>query len=433
MKKNVKVNFKYAGIPANEISSYADQVKKAHKELNKGLNDDTKFTGWIEWPINYDKTEFEKIKKIAHKVRNDSDVLIVIGIGGSYLGARAVIDALTNQFEKKETEIIYVGNNLNPNYINEIIEYVSNKEISLNVISKSGKTTEPAIAFRIFRNLMENKYGVDEARKRIFVTTTKRKGALYKIALQEKYVKLNIPENIGGRYSVLTAVGILPMAVAGLDINKIMEGARAAAEEYNTDDLRNNDCYKYAVVRNILYNREKNIEIMASYEPKLFYFAEWWKQLYGESEGKDLKGIFPASVTYTTDLHSLGQYVQEGRRNLFETVLSVQRSDNDIVIGYDNENLDELNYIAGKGLAFVNQKAMEATIAAHVDGDVPNIVIEIESLNEANIGYLIYFFEKACAMSGMLLGVNPFNQPGVEKYKNNMYELLGKNNVGKYM
>ena len=433
MKKNIKLNLNYAGIPANEISAYSDQVKKAHKELNKGLNDDTKFTGWIEWPINYDKTEFEKIKKIANKVRTDSDVLIVIGIGGSYLGARSVIESLTNQFEKKGTEIIYVGNNLNPNYINEIIEYVSDKEISLNVISKSGKTTEPAIAFRIFRNLMEDKYGVDEARKRIFVTTTKRKGALYKIALQEKYVKLNIPENIGGRYSVLTAVGILPIAVAGLNIDKLMEGAREAAEEYNNDDLKNNECYKYAVARNILYDNEKNIEILASYEPKLFYFAEWWKQLYGESEGKDFKGIFPASVIYTTDLHSLGQYVQDGRRNLFETVLNVQKTATDIVIDYDNENLDELNYIAGKNLSYVNQKAMEATITAHVDGDVPNIVIDIDSLNEKSIGHLIYFFEKACAMSGMLLGVNPFNQPGVEKYKNNMYELLGKNKVGEYM
>lgn len=433
MKKDIKLNLKYVGIPTNEISAYADQVKKAHKELNKGLNDDTKFTGWIEWPINYDKTEFEKIKKIANKVRTDSDVLVVIGIGGSYLGARAVIESLTKQFEKKGTEIIYVGNNLNPNYINEIIEYISDKDISLNVISKSGKTTEPAIAFRIFRNLMEDKYGVDEARKRIFVTTTKRKGALYKIALQEKYVKLNIPENIGGRYSVLTAVGILPIAVAGLNIDKLMEGAREAAEEYNNDDLKNNDCYKYAVVRNILYNNEKNIEILASYEPKLFYFSEWWKQLYGESEGKEFKGIFPAAVTYTTDLHSLGQYVQDGRRNLFETVLNVQKSETDIVIDYDNENLDELNYIAGKNLSYVNQKAMEATIDAHVDGDVPNIVIDIDSLNEKSIGHLIYFFEKACAMSGFLLGVNPFDQPGVEKYKNNMYELLGKNKVGEYM
>jgi len=429
MNKYISLNFKYTDVSNNEINTYADSVKKIHKELNKGLNDDSKFTGWIEWPINYDKTEFEKIKKIAKKVRSDSDVLIVIGIGGSYLGARAVIDALTNQFHKGPTEIIYVGNNLNPNYINEIIEYVSDKDISLNVISKSGKTTEPAIAFRIFRNLMEDKYGVDEARKRIFVTTTKRKGALYKIALQEKYVKLNIPENIGGRYSVLTAVGILPIAVAGLNIDALMEGARMAAEDYNSDDLKNNDCYKYAVVRNILYGRDKSIEILASYEPKLFYMSEWWKQLYGESEGKNYKGIFPTAVTYTTDLHSLGQYVQEGKRILFETVLNVKKSDTDIVIDYDDENLDELNYIAGKNLSFVNQKAMEATIKAHYDGGVPNIVIDIDTLTEKSIGYLIYFFEKACAMSGNLLGVNPFNQPGVEEYKNNMYDLLGKNRM----
>ena len=429
MEKNVNIDLKYAGIADSEIKTYSDMVKKIHKELNKGSIDDTKFLGWIDWPINYDKSEFSKIKKIAKKIQSDSEVLIVIGIGGSYLGARAIIEALTNKYQKKKTEVIYVGNNLSPNYINEIIEYVSNKEISLNVISKSGKTTEPAIAFRIFRNLMEDKYGIDEARKRIFVTTTKRKGALYKIALEEKYVKLNIPENIGGRYSVLTAVGILPMAVAGIDIDKIMAGANTAANEYNDDNLVNNDCYKYAVVRNMLYNRAKDIEIFATYEPKLAFFAEWWKQLYGESEGKDFKGIFPASVTYTTDLHSLGQYVQEGRRNLFETVINVENSASDIVIGYDDENLDELNYIAGKNLSYVNEKAMEATITAHVDGDVPNIVINIKDLSENTIGQLIYFFEKACAVSGMLLGVNPFDQPGVEKYKSNMYELLGKNKI----
>lgn len=427
MKKNIKLNLEYTGLSDKEINEYSNKVKKIHKELNKGTTDEKKYTGWIDWPVNYDKSEFEKIKKIAQKVTKDSDVLIVIGIGGSYLGARAVIEALTNKYEKKQTEIIYVGNNLNPTYINEIIEYVSNKEISINVISKSGKTTEPAIAFRIFRNLMEDKYGADEARKRIFVTTTKRKGALYKIALQEKYVKLSIPENIGGRYSVLTAVGLLPIAVAGLDIDKLMEGAKIAAEEYNDDNLKTNDCYKYAVARNIMYESERNIEILASYEPKLSYMAEWWKQLYGESEGKGLKGIFPASVTYTTDLHSLGQYVQEGRRNLFETVIKVKECDSDIVIDYDNDNLDELNYIAGKELSYVNEKAMEATIQAHVDGNVPNIVLEVDSLCEKTLGQLIYFFEKACAMSGYILGVNPFNQPGVEAYKNNMYELLGKN------
>ena len=310
--------------------------------------------------------------------------------------------------------------------INEVIDYVSDKDISINVISKSGKTTEPAIAFRIFRNLMENKYGIDGARKRIFITTTRKKGALYKIAMQEKYVKLSIPENIGGRYSVLTAVGLLPMAVAGLDIDKIMKGAMIAKEKYNEENLRYNDCYKYAVARNILFNRDKNIEILGTYEPKLSYFIEWWKQLFGESEGKNYTGIFPSGAVYTTDLHSLGQYIQEGRRNLFETIINIKNSNSDIIVSYDEENLDELNYIAGKSLSYVNKKATEGTIKAHVDGGVPNILINMDNLNEETIGHLIYFFEKACAVSGMLLGVNPFDQPGVEKYKENMFELLGK-------
>ena len=425
---NISVNFKYSGISDHEIDTYSEKVKKIHKELNKSVSDKNNFTGWIDWPINYDKKEYEKIKKIANKIKSDSDVLVVIGIGGSYLGARAIIEALSNKYDRNgNPEIIYVGNNLNPNYINEIIDYISNKNISINVISKSGKTTEPAIAFRIFRNLLENKYGVNEARKRIFVTTTKRKGALYKIAMQEKYVKLSIPENIGGRYSVLTAVGLLPIAVAGINIDNIMAGAKMGAEIYNNDNLKKNDCYRYAVIRNIMYQNEKNIELLASYEPKLVYFSEWWKQLFGESEGKNHKGIFPSSVVYTTDLHSLGQYVQEGRRNLFETVINIENPNSDIIIGYDDENLDELNYIAGKKLSYVNKKALEATVLAHVDGDVPNIIFNIDYLDEITIGQMIYFFEKACAISGMLLEVNPFDQPGVEKYKTNMYDLLGKN------
>lgn len=425
---NIKMNFKYSGISDHEIDTYSEKVKRIHKELNKSVDDKNNFTGWIDWPINYDKKEYDKIKKIANKIKSDSDVLVVIGIGGSYLGARAIIEALSNKYDRNgNPEIIYVGNNLNPNYINEIIDYISNKDISINVISKSGKTTEPAIAFRIFRNLLEDKYGVNEARKRIFVTTTKRKGALYKIAMQEKYVKLSIPENIGGRYSVLTAVGLLPIAVAGINIDNIMAGAKIGAEIYNNDNLKKNDCYKYAVIRKIMYQNEKNIELLASYEPKLVYFSEWWKQLFGESEGKNHKGIFPSSVVYTTDLHSLGQYVQEGRRNLFETVINIENPNSDIVIGYDDENLDELNYIAGKKLSYVNKKALEATVLAHVDGDVPNIIFNIDYLDEITIGQMIYFFEKACAISGMLLEVNPFDQPGVEKYKMNMYDLLGKN------
>lgn len=425
---NIKMNFKYSGISDHEIDTYSEKVKRIHKELNKSVDDKNNFTGWIDWPINYDKKEYDKIKKIANKIKSDSDVLVVIGIGGSYLGARAIIEALSNKYDRNgNPEIIYVGNNLNPNYINEIIDYISNKDISINVISKSGKTTEPAIAFRIFRNLLEDKYGVNEARKRIFVTTTKRKGALYKIAMQEKYVKVSIPENIGGRYSVLTAVGLLPIAVAGINIDNIMAGAKIGAEIYNNDNLKKNDCYKYAVIRKIMYQNEKNIELLASYEPKLVYFSEWWKQLFGESEGKNHKGIFPSSVVYTTDLHSLGQYVQEGRRNLFETVINIENPNSDIVIGYDDENLDELNYIAGKKLSYVNKKALEATVLAHVDGDVPNIIFNIDYLDEITIGQMIYFFEKACAISGMLLEVNPFDQPGVEKYKMNMYDLLGKN------
>lgn len=427
MENSIKLNLKESGISSRDVFKYSEEVKKIHNYLNKTTNIKQEYTGWVTWPDLYDKKEFEKIKKISSKIKKNSEVLVVIGIGGSYLGARAVIEALSKHFKSNNSvEILYVGNNLNPNYINEVIDYVSDKDISINVISKSGKTTEPAIAFRIFRNLMENKYGIDGARKRIFITTTRKKGALYKIAMQEKYVKLSIPENIGGRYSVLTAVGLLPMAVAGLDIDKIMKGAMLAKEKYNEENLRYNDCYKYAVARNILFNRDKNIEILGTYEPKLSYFIEWWKQLFGESEGKNYTGIFPSGAVYTTDLHSLGQYIQEGRRNLFETIINIKNSNSDIIVSYDEENLDELNYIAGKSLSYVNKKAMEGTIKAHVDGGVPNILINMDNLNEETIGHLIYFFEKACAVSGMLLGVNPFDQPGVEKYKENMFELLGK-------
>lgn len=425
MESSINLNLEYSGISDHEIITYSDKVEKIHKELEKKAQEHKDFVGWLNLPKEYDKKEYEKIKKMAEKIKNDSEVLIVIGIGGSYLGARAVIDALEKE---SPVQIIYVGNNLSANYINKIIDYVSDKEISLNVISKSGKTTEPAIAFRIFRSLMENKYGVDKARNRIYVTTTKRKGALYKIALQEKYARISIPEDVGGRYSVLTAVGLLPMAVANVDIDKIIAGADFARKKYSTASIKDNDCYKYAVARNILYDQDKNIEILGVYEPSLFYFTEWWKQLYGESEGKNYSGIFPSAVTYTTDLHSLGQYVQEGRRNLFETIISIKNSDTDVIINYDDENLDELNYLAGKTITYVNQKAMEATVQAHVDGGVPNIIIEVDYLDEFSIGGLLYFFEKACAVSGNILGINPFDQPGVEKYKENMFNLLGKYN-----
>ncbi len=429
----IKLDLKNTGINEKNIMEYKEQVENIHKELHKRANDEKDFVGWLELPTNYDKKEFSRIKKAAKKIKKESDILVVIGIGGSYLGARAVIESLTSTFnnmltekERKYPQILYVGNNLSPNYINELIEYIGDKDFSVNVISKSGTTTEPAIAFRIFREILENKYGIDEARSRIYVTTDKERGALKKLADDEGYEKFVIPDNVGGRYSVLTAVGLLPIATAGINIDKLMEGALKAQERYNDPNLKYNECYKYAIVRNILYKLYKNTEILVNYEPKMHYFTEWWKQLYGESEGKDQKGIFPAGVDFTTDLHSMGQYIQEGRRNLFETVISIENPLSDITINKDEDNLDGLNYLAGKTLDYVNKKAMEGTIKAHVSGDVPNIVINIEKLDEENIGELIYFFEKACSVSGMILGVNPFNQPGVEEYKKNMFKLLKK-------
>ena len=429
----IKLNLKNTGISQKSIMEYKEQVENIHKELHKRTSDEKDFVGWLELPSNYDKKEFSRIKKAAKKIKKESDILIVIGIGGSYLGARAVIESLTSTFNNMLTEkqrrypqILYVGNNLSPNYINELIEYIGDKDFSVNVISKSGTTTEPAIAFRIFREILENKYGIDEARSRIYVTTDKERGALKTLADNEGYEKFVIPDNVGGRYSVLTAVGLLPIATAGIDIDKLMQGARNAQERYDDSNLKYNECYKYAVARNILYKLYKNTEILVNYEPKMHYFTEWWKQLFGESEGKDQKGIFPAGVDFTTDLHSMGQYIQEGRRNLFETVISIENPKSDITINSDEDNLDGLNYLAGKTLDYVNKKAMEGTVEAHVSGDVPNIMLSIENLDEENIGELIYFFEKACAMSGMILGVNPFNQPGVEEYKKNMFKLLKK-------
>ena len=431
---NIKLNYKQTNITKKMIQDYAKKVEKNHKELHKRAGDDSDFVGWLELPTNYDKEEFKRIKKAAKKIAKESDILVVIGIGGSYLGARAVIESLTSTFynllpekQRKFPQILYVGNNLSPNYINELIEYIGDKDFSVNVISKSGTTTEPAIAFRIFREILENKYGIDEARSRIYATTDKEKGALKTLSENEGYEQFVVPDNVGGRYSVLTAVGLLPIAVAGIDIDKLMEGARNAQERFDDPDLKYNECYQYAVIRNILYNKmNKTTEILANYEPKLHYFTEWWKQLYGESEGKENKGIFPAGVDFTTDLHSMGQYIQEGRRDLFETVINVKTPKNDIIINPDDDNLDGLNYLAGKTMDYVNKKAMEGTIKAHVDGDVPNVMIEMNKLDEKNLGELIYFFEKACAMSGMILGVNPFNQPGVEKYKKNMFHLLEK-------
>ena len=427
---NIKLDFSNTGIPTAEILKYGDKVIKIHEELYSKKDDEKEFLGWLDLPVKYDKEEFEKIKKVAEKIKKDSEILVVIGIGGSYLGARAVIESLTHTFynmQKKETPtILYAGNNMSPRYILDLIDLIGNKDFSINVISKSGTTTEPAIAFRIFREILENKYGIEEAKNRIYVTTDKEKGALKTLSNEEEYETFVIPNNVGGRYSVLTAVGLLPIAVAGIDIDKLMQGARFAKEKYSDSNIKYNECYQYAVMRNLLYLNDKDIEILVNYEPKLHFFTEWWKQLYGESEGKDLKGIFPAGVDFSTDLHSMGQYIQEGRRNLFETVLNIVNTDQDINIKTDEDNLDGLNYLTDKTLDYINKKAMEGTIKAHVDGDVPNILINIENLNEESIGELIYFFELACAMSGKILGVNPFNQPGVEKYKTNMFKLLGK-------
>ena len=401
----IKFNFENSSINEAMIAKYANDVAKIHEEMNEKANDEKEFLGWLELPTNYDKEEFARIKKAGQKIQKDSDVLVVIGIGGSYLGARAVIDSLTHSFynsmpenKRKTPQIVYAGCNLSPVYLNDLLEFVENKDISINVISKSGTTTEPAIAFRVFREVLETKYGAEEARKRIYVTTDKARGALKTLADNEGYETFVIPDNVGGRYSVLTAVGLLPIAAAGIDIDKLMNGAKIAQDKYSDPNVKYNDCYKYAVVRNLLYNSNKKIEILANYEPKLHYFTEWWKQLYGESEGKDLKGIFPAGVDLTTDLHSMGQYIQQGERQLMETVLKINK----------------------------NSSEIKVTVLAHVSGNVPNMMVEIDELNEENIGELIYFFEKACAMSGNLLGVNPFNQPGVEEYKKNMFHLLEK-------
>ena len=427
---NIKLDLSYTGVPVSEILKYSEKVSKIHEEFQAKKDDEKEFLGWLDLPTNYDKEEFERIKKVADKIKKDSEILVVIGIGGSYLGARAVIESLTHTFynlEKRDTpRVLFAGNNMSPRYILDLIDLIGNKDFSINVISKSGTTTEPAIAFRIFREILENKYGIEEAKNRIYVTTDKAKGALKTLSDEEEYETFVIPDNVGGRYSVLTAVGLLPIAVAGIDIDKLMQGARFAKEKYSDSNIKYNECYQYAVVRNLLYLEDKDIEILVNYEPKLHYFTEWWKQLYGESEGKDFKGIFPAGVDFSTDLHSMGQYIQEGRRNLFETVINIVNTDQDINIKPDEDNLDGLNYLTDKTLDFINKKAMEGTIQAHIDGDVPNILINVENLNEEAIGELIYFFELACAMSGRILGVNPFNQPGVEKYKTNMFKLLGK-------
>ena len=416
-------------IADREYTAIAPQIKAAHEMLHNksGLGND--FVGWLDLPVDYDKDEFARIKAAAERIKKNTEVFIVIGIGGSYLGARAAIEFLKspnyNALKKDTPDIYFTGNSISSTALSELLQICEGKDVSINMISKSGTTTEPAIAFRVFREFLENKYGKEGAKERIFCTTDKAKGTLKMLADREGYETFVVPDDVGGRYSVLTAVGLLPIAVAGCDIDGLMKGAAQAREDFSAD-FDNNDCYKYAALRNILYRKGKAVELMVSYDPAFCMMLEWYKQLFGESEGKDNKGILPDSVVFSTDLHSMGQYIQEGRRNLFETVISIENPKSDITINKDEDNLDGLNYLAGKTLDYVNKKAMEGTVKAHVTGDVPNIMLTIEDLDEENIGELIYFFEKACAMSGMILGVNPFNQPGVEEYKKNMFKLLKK-------
>ncbi|CQR48214.1 Glucose-6-phosphate isomerase [Paraliobacillus sp. PM-2] len=417
----------------HELTYLKEPVKLAHDMIHNKTGAGNDFLGWVDLPTNYDKEEFARIKKAAEKIKSDSDVLLVIGIGGSYLGARAALEMLNHSFynalskEKRDTpQIIFVGNSISSTYMKELFDLLEDKDVSINVISKSGTTTEPALAFRIYRKFLEEKYGVEEAKGRIYATTDKAKGALKTLATEEGYESFVIPDDVGGRYSVLTAVGLLPIAASGIDIDAMMEGAQKAQEELSESDIDQNPAYQYAAVRNVLYNKGKTIEMLINYEPALQYFAEWWKQLFGESEGKDYKGIYPSSANFSTDLHSLGQYVQEGRRDIFETVLHVETPKYDLTIEEDAQDLDGLNYLAGETVDFVNEKAYQGTMLAHTDGQVPNLILHLPKLDAYTFGYVVYFFEKACAISGYLLGVNPFDQPGVEAYKKNMFALLGK-------
>ena len=423
----ISINTEYVEdfISKIQLASLKKKVESCHEMLHNKTGEGADFTGWVDLPVNYDKEEFERIKVAADKIRRQADVLIVIGIGGSYLGAKSVIEMFKDPFRRTtKTEVIFLGQNISAEYMSSLLHYIVDKDVAVNVISKSGTTTEPAIAFRIIKDFMERKYGKEYAKTRIYVTTDKEKGAMRLLASTEGYETFVIPDDIGGRYSVLTPVGLLPIAVAEIDIDALMEGAALAREEYSIKE--DNDCYKYAVYRNALYKIGKKIEILVNYEPCMHYFTEWWKQLYGESEGKDKKGIFPAGVDFTTDLHSMGQYIQDGRRDLFETVIKINKQRSDIVVKEDPMDLDGLNYLAGKSMNEINEKALLGTVIAHYDGNAPSIILSIDEINERNIGELIYFFEKACGISGYLLGVNPFNQPGVEEYKKNMFALLGK-------
>ena len=417
-------------VSPQEYQAIAPQVQLAHEMLHNGTGMGNDFIGWLDLPVDYDKEEFARIKAAAEKIRKDTQVFIVIGIVGSYLGARAAIEFLQspnhNRLRKQGPEIYFAGNSISSTALSELLEICEGKDVSINMISKSGTTTEPAIAFRVLRNLLEEKYGKEGAKSRIYCTTDKARGTLKKLATEEGYETFVVPDDVGGRYSVLTAVGLLPIAVAGADIDALMAGAAAARQDLANPDLEQNDCYQYAAIRNILYRKGKETEILVSYEPCFQMMAEWWKQLYGESEGKDQKGLFPASVIFSTDLHSMGQFIQDGKRMMLETVVLIDKAQKEIYLQQDAENVDGLNFLAGKSMAYVNQKAFEGTVLAHTDGGVPNVVLHVPEVNEHELGYLIYFFEKACAISGYLLGVNPFDQPGVESYKKNMFALLGK-------
>ena len=432
-----KVTFDYSKaasfIQEHEVESMKKLALDAKELLvsKKGAGND--FLGWIDLPVNYDKEEFDRIKKAAAKIQGDSDVLLVIGIGGSYLGARAAIEFLRHSFYnvvdkeiRKTPEIYFVGNSISSTYIRHLMDVIGDRDFSINMISKSGTTTEPAIAFRVFKEMLETKYGKEEASKRIYATTDKVRGSLKNLANEEGYESFVVPDDVGGRFSVLTAVGLLPIAVSGADIDKLMEGAAEGRRMALEADFEENDAVKYAALRNILLRKGKGIEILANYEPSVHYVSEWWKQLYGESEGKDQKGIFPASVDLTTDLHSMGQFIQDGSRTMFETVINIETSREEIILKEEPVDLDGLNYLAGKSVDFVNKSAMNGTILAHTDGQVPNFMVNIPEINEFYLGELFYFFEFACGVSGYLLGVNPFNQPGVESYKKNMFALLGK-------
>ncbi len=428
----VKLNTRYAEsfISQAEIAALAPSVRLAHDMLHNGTGAGNDFLGWLDLPVNYDREEFDRIKAAAARIKADTDVFIVIGIGGSYLGARAAIEFLKSNnynFKRKDTPaIFFAGNTISGTQLSELLEICEGKRVSVNVISKSGTTTEPAIAFRVFRKYLEKTCGHEEAVGRIYVTTDREKGTLKNLADREGYETFVVPDDVGGRFSVLTAVGLLPIAVAGCDIDALMQGAADARLALSDPSLDANDAYRYAAARTALHRRGMAVELMVSYEPQYAMMNEWWKQLFGESEGKDGKGLLPDSVIYSTDLHSLGQFVQDGSNILFETVVRFDRLQKDLLIEEETENGDGLNFLAGKPLSFVNEKAYEGTVLAHTDGRTPNLVLDVEAMDEKNLGYLIYFFEKACAVSGYMLGVNPFNQPGVESYKKNMFALLGK-------